>query len=113
MLSKKSALFLLSFNLDNKNSIASIVPMGLRMRLNTYVFWRSIGPINNSSFLVLDFVEADAKKIMMSVNHGTRISEQHIIVIMYNLLCAIKFIHSANLMHRDLKPANILIDSQS
>ena len=27
------------------------------------------------------------------------------------MLCAIKFLHSANIIHRDLKPANLLIDS--
>lgn len=26
------------------------------------------------------------------------------------MLCAVKYIHSANIIHRDLKPANILID---
>jgi serine/threonine protein kinase len=38
--------------------------------------------------------------------------EEHALVIFYNLLCAMSFIHSANIMHRDLKPANILIDDQ-
>ena len=28
-------------------------------------------------------------------------------------MCALKFIHSANVIHRDLKPANILVDSDS
>ena len=33
------------------------------------------------------------------------------LTIMYNLLSAVNFIHSANIIHRDLKPANVLIDS--
>ena len=31
---------------------------------------------------------------------------------MYNFLCAINFLHSANIMHRDLKSENILIDDE-
>ena len=40
------------------------------------------------------------------------LTEEHIVVILYNILCGIKFLHSANIMHRDIKPANILIDAQ-
>ena len=38
--------------------------------------------------------------------------EYHVKRILFNLLCAIKFMHSSNIMHRDLKPANILISEE-
>ena len=39
-----------------------------------------------------------------------KLSEDNIKLVIYNLIRAIKFLHSANVMHRDIKPANILID---
>ena len=39
-------------------------------------------------------------------------TDGHIKVVLYNLLCSINFLHSANVVHRDLKPANILVDGE-
>ena len=41
-----------------------------------------------------------------------KFSKQHLIVILYNALCALNFLHTANVMHRDIKPSNMLIDSE-
>ena len=38
------------------------------------------------------------------------ISQEHIKLIVYNLLCAVSYCHSGNIVHRDLKPANLLLN---
>jgi len=46
----------------------------------------------------------------MLVEGITTLTEDHVKVIMYNLLSSMRFFHAADVMHRDIKPANILID---
>ena len=38
------------------------------------------------------------------------INKDHVIALIYNMLCAVNFIHSAGVIHRDIKPSNILVD---
>ena len=40
-----------------------------------------------------------------------KLSEEQFLTIAYNLICAVRYIHSANIIHRDLKPSNILLKS--
>ena len=44
---------------------------------------------------------------------NTHLNEEHVCVIIYNILCALNYIHSAGIIHRDIKPSNILIDLES
>jgi len=58
----------------------------------------------------MELGELDLKKLLESVPN-TELDEEHITCMLYNQLCALNFIHSANIIHRDLKPANFLVDS--
>ena len=49
-------------------------------------------------------------KSMLDYGNADQINEDQIKIILYNSLCAVNFIHSANIIHRDIKPSNLLID---
>jgi len=55
----------------------------------------------------MEYAESDLKKIIKS---NINLEMLHIQTIVYNLLCAIKYLHESNVLHRDLKPANVLIN---
>ena len=63
-------------------------------------------------FLVMDFEKLDFKKLFSSSN-PKELQEDNVVLILYNLLCAINYLHSANIIHRDIKPANLLISENS
>ena len=42
-------------------------------------------------FIVMDFVDTDLKKLMNSVEN-VDLEENHTIILMYNMLCAFKFL---------------------
>lgn len=51
-------------------------------------------------------MDTDLSKIIQSKQY---MQKAHVQFVMYQLLCGLKHIHSANVIHRDLKPANILV----
>lgn len=62
-------------------------------------------------FIVMNQEDTDLKKILRKKCSSPQITSDIILIIAYKLLCALNFIHSANIIHRDIKPANILINS--
>ena len=58
-------------------------------------------------FLVMEYFDLDLKKLFSFNTSG--FGHSHFVIILYNLLCSVNFLHSANIMHRDLKPANVLL----
>lgn len=58
-------------------------------------------------YLVMEFYDFDLMKLLQ--NKVNVISKLQAKTLIYNLLLAVKFMHSTGVMHRDLKPSNILI----
>jgi len=56
-------------------------------------------------------MELMGKDLNEILKHDLEFSDEDMIKILYNSLCAIAFLHESNVVHRDMKPANILINS--
>ena len=39
-------------------------------------------------------------------------NEDHTVKLLFKILCALSFIHQANIIHRDIKPGNLLVNSE-
>ena len=64
-------------------------------------------PEFDTIFLIFEALKSDLKKIIKS-NHHLNIMD--IKILMYRILCGLKYIHSCSVLHRDLKPGNILLN---
>src|ERR1700756_1075196 len=53
-------------------------------------------------------MECDLAAIIRS---GQPLTDAHYQSFIYQVLCGMKYIHSANVLHRDLKPGNLLVNA--
>lgn len=82
------------FNHDNILPLRDIMP--------SYIYHNT-----NSIYIVTELMDTDLHQIIASKQ---KLSIKHIQYIVYQILKALKYIHSANVLHRDLKPSNLLIN---
>ena len=61
-------------------------------------------------FIVMELGETDMSRVFRNAPRN-QLTEGHIVTILYNMLLAVNYIHSANIIHRDLKPSNFLVNS--
>jgi len=62
----------------------------------------------NDIYIVSELMETDLHRVIYS---RQALSEDHIQYFVYQILRALKYIHSASVVHRDLKPSNLLLNS--
>lgn len=58
-------------------------------------------------FIIMESSQTDLKKLF---NSPTYLDHEQVRFLMYQAVCGLHYMHSANILHRDLKPANILIN---
>ncbi|KAL2829023.1 kinase-like domain-containing protein [Aspergillus cavernicola] len=62
----------------------------------------------NETYLYEELMECDLAAIIRS---GQPLTDAHYQSFIYQILCGLKYIHSANVLHRDLKPGNLLVNA--
>jgi len=64
-------------------------------------------PQGTGVYVVIEYFQTDLETFLLDESQS--LSQTLATQIAYNLITALKFLHSANIIHRDLKPDNILL----
>lgn len=67
----------------------------------------ALGAPLNDVYLVLELLDTDLGKIIASPQ---ALGTDHVQFFLYQVLKALKYIHSAGIVHRDIKPSNLVIN---
>jgi mitogen-activated protein kinase 7 len=65
-------------------------------------------PFTSYANCMTELMECDLAAIIRS---GQPLTDAHFQSFIYQILCGLKYIHSANVLHRDLKPGNLLVNA--
>lgn len=81
-------------------------------RISTRLTCTKVGEHNWQYETIIDcwpeLMECDLAAIIRS---GQPLTDAHFQSFIYQILCGLKYIHSANVLHRDLKPGNLLVNA--
>lgn len=55
-------------------------------------------------YVVMDIMDANLCRVV-----NTQLDHERVSYLLYQVLCAIRYMHSAGIIHRDLKPSNIVV----
>nr|CCA26397.1 mitogenactivated protein kinase putative [Albugo laibachii Nc14] len=61
----------------------------------------------DDTYIVTELMETDLHRV---INSKEPLSSDQIAYITYQMLCALRYMHSAQVIHRDIKPSNILVN---